>query len=156
MNRSALAGLLAAAALVVVAPGLAAAAPTASVPPSPLSAPQTPTAPAPTADQVPTTPSQTVGPYLHIGLPWSDGPFAVAEGTPGAVRLRGTVYDGAGAPVTDALVETWQAIARQVPGDAGTARPERARQQDRPAHACRDQTVLPGACEGGVVARQDI
>ncbi|PWV55232.1 protocatechuate 3,4-dioxygenase subunit alpha [Nocardiopsis sp. L17-MgMaSL7] len=65
--------------------------------------------PRPTADQVPTTPSQTVGPYLHIGLPWPDGPFAVAEGTPGSVRLRGTVYDGAGAPVTDALVETWQA-----------------------------------------------
>ena len=57
----------------------------------------------------PTTPSQTVGPYLHIGLPWPDGPFAVAEGTPGAVWIRGTVYDGAGEPVTDALVETWQA-----------------------------------------------
>lgn len=57
----------------------------------------------------PTTPSQTVGPYLHIGLPWPDGPFAVAEGTPGAVWLRGTVYDGAGAVVTDALIETWQA-----------------------------------------------
>ncbi|GAB2504100.1 protocatechuate 3,4-dioxygenase subunit alpha [Nocardiopsis aegyptia] len=57
----------------------------------------------------PTTPSQTVGPYLHIGLPWPDGPYAVAEGTPDAVWIRGTVYDGAGAVVTDALVETWQA-----------------------------------------------
>lgn len=57
----------------------------------------------------PTTPSQTVGPYLHIGLPWPDGPFAVARDTPGAVWLRGTVHDGAGAPVTDALIETWQA-----------------------------------------------
>ena len=37
------------------------------------------------------TPSQTAGPYLAIGLPWLDGPFAVAE------------------PVHDALVETWQA-----------------------------------------------
>jgi protocatechuate 3,4-dioxygenase, alpha subunit len=57
----------------------------------------------------PLTPSQTVGPFLHIGLPWSDGPYAVTEGTPGAVRITGTVYDGAGDPVTDALVETWQA-----------------------------------------------
>ena len=31
------------------------------------------------------------------------------EGTPGAVWLRGRVLDGAGEPVTDALVETWQA-----------------------------------------------
>ncbi|MEE2046229.1 protocatechuate 3,4-dioxygenase subunit alpha, partial [Nocardiopsis tropica] len=30
----------------------------------------------------PTTPAQTVGPYLHIGLPWPDGPYAVAEGAP--------------------------------------------------------------------------
>ncbi|MFW6204350.1 MAG: protocatechuate 3,4-dioxygenase subunit alpha [Actinomycetota bacterium] len=55
------------------------------------------------------TPSQTVGPYLHIGLEWQDGPFAVPEGTPGAFWITGTVYDGNGDPVTDALVETWQA-----------------------------------------------
>lgn len=55
------------------------------------------------------TPSQTVGPYLAIALRWDDGPFVVPEGTPGAVWLRGRVLDGDGAPVTDALVETWQA-----------------------------------------------
>jgi protocatechuate 3,4-dioxygenase alpha subunit len=55
------------------------------------------------------TPSQTVGPFLSIGLPWPDGPDVVAEGTPGAIVIRGTVYDGAGAPVPDALIETWQA-----------------------------------------------
>jgi protocatechuate 3,4-dioxygenase, alpha subunit len=56
-----------------------------------------------------TTPSQTVGPYFAIGLPWEGGPFAVPEGTPGAIRITGTVYDGAGQPVPDALIETWQA-----------------------------------------------
>ncbi|MDA8372248.1 MAG: protocatechuate 3,4-dioxygenase subunit alpha [Nocardiopsaceae bacterium] len=56
-----------------------------------------------------TTPSQTVGPYLHIGLPWPDGPFAVAEGSPGGIWIRGALYDGAGAPVPDGLIETWQA-----------------------------------------------
>jgi protocatechuate 3,4-dioxygenase alpha subunit len=55
------------------------------------------------------TPSQTVGPYLHMGLPWQDGPYVVAEGTPGAVWIRGAVCDGAGEPIPDALVETWQA-----------------------------------------------
>ncbi|GAB7052928.1 protocatechuate 3,4-dioxygenase subunit alpha [Catenuloplanes indicus] len=55
------------------------------------------------------TPSQTVGPYLSIGLPWPDGHSVVEEGTPGAIRIFGTVYDGAGAEVPDALIETWQA-----------------------------------------------
>lgn len=55
------------------------------------------------------TPSQTVGPFFAFGLPWPGGPFAVPEGTPGAVWLRGRVLDGAGDPVPDALIETWQA-----------------------------------------------
>lgn len=55
------------------------------------------------------TPSQTVGPFLHIGLPWEDGEFAVAEGTPGAVTITGRVIDGSGEPLPDALVEMWQA-----------------------------------------------
>jgi protocatechuate 3,4-dioxygenase alpha subunit len=57
------------------------------------------------------TPSQTVGPFLHIGLLWEDGPDLVAEGTPGAIVLSGRILDGEGAPVTDALVETWQCDA---------------------------------------------
>jgi protocatechuate 3,4-dioxygenase alpha subunit len=57
----------------------------------------------------PTTPSQTVGPYFAIGLPWPGGPHAVAAGTPGAIRITGVVYDGAGDAVPDALIETWQA-----------------------------------------------
>jgi protocatechuate 3,4-dioxygenase alpha subunit len=55
------------------------------------------------------TPSQTVGPYFAIGLPWAEGPQAVAPGTPGAFTIRGTVYDGAGDVVPDHLLETWQA-----------------------------------------------
>jgi protocatechuate 3,4-dioxygenase alpha subunit len=56
------------------------------------------------------TPSQTVGPFYAIGLPWAGGRFAVAEGTPGAVAIAGGVLDGEGAPVPDALVETWQLL----------------------------------------------
>jgi protocatechuate 3,4-dioxygenase alpha subunit len=51
------------------------------------------------------TPSQTVGPFFNIGLPGEppgDGPL----------RISGTVYDGEGEPVTDALIETWQADSR--------------------------------------------
>jgi protocatechuate 3,4-dioxygenase alpha subunit len=53
-------------------------------------------------------PSQTVGPFFAIGLPWDDGPLAVAADAPGAIWVRGRVLDGAGEPIPDALVETWQ------------------------------------------------
>jgi protocatechuate 3,4-dioxygenase alpha subunit len=56
-----------------------------------------------------TTPSQTVGPFFSIELPFGDGPYVVREGTADAIWLRGRVIDGAGDPVPDALVESWQA-----------------------------------------------
>ncbi|HEY2792941.1 MAG TPA: protocatechuate 3,4-dioxygenase subunit alpha [Micromonosporaceae bacterium] len=55
------------------------------------------------------TPSQTVGPFLAIVLPWPDGPDVVPPGTPGRIEISGYVRDGAGDPVPDAMVETWQA-----------------------------------------------
>jgi protocatechuate 3,4-dioxygenase, alpha subunit len=55
------------------------------------------------------TPSQTVGPFLSIGLTWKDGHLVVPEGTPGAIRISGVLLDGAGAPVPDGVIETWQA-----------------------------------------------
>ncbi len=57
---------------------------------------------------LPATPSQTVGPYLALGLPWEDGPYAVHESAPDAIRIAGVVLDGQGEPIPDALVETWQ------------------------------------------------
>ena len=57
----------------------------------------------------PRTPSQTIGPFFAIGLPWPDGPYVVSEGTPGAIWIRGSVLDGEGSPIPDAMVETWQA-----------------------------------------------
>jgi protocatechuate 3,4-dioxygenase, alpha subunit len=63
------------------------------------------------ATRLGSTPSQTVGPYLHIGLTWEDGAYVVPEGTPGAVWIRGRVYDGDQELITDAVVETWQADA---------------------------------------------
>jgi protocatechuate 3,4-dioxygenase alpha subunit len=55
------------------------------------------------------TPSQTVGPYFQIGLPYEGGPQLVAGDHPHAIRLVGTVFDGRGEPVDDALLEIWQA-----------------------------------------------
>jgi protocatechuate 3,4-dioxygenase alpha subunit len=59
------------------------------------------------------TGSQTVGPFFELGLSWlyrsEIGP-AAASGE--RVLLQGHVYDGAGQPVPDALLEFWQADAR--------------------------------------------
>lgn len=55
------------------------------------------------------TPSQTVGPYFSIGLLERDGPEVVPRDSPGAIVLAGRVLDGDGEPVSDALVESWQA-----------------------------------------------
>jgi protocatechuate 3,4-dioxygenase, alpha subunit len=55
------------------------------------------------------TPSQTVGPYFSMRLPWAEGPYVVPEGTPGAVTIYGRLLDGAGDPIPDGLIETWQA-----------------------------------------------
>lgn len=55
------------------------------------------------------TPSQTVGPYLHLGFRQSYGNELVAPGSEGAVRISGLLLDGAGKPVADGLVEIWQA-----------------------------------------------
>ncbi len=66
------------------------------------------------------TPSQTAGPYVHIGLApgaagfdtyqqelgWDiAGPHAAGE----RIRIEGVVVDGTGSPVKDVLIETWQA-----------------------------------------------
>lgn len=82
------------------------------------------------------TPSQTVGPFFHYGLPWKGGADLVGKsdmgarpelfpeghyvlnlssptGTPAGevIEVAGTVLDGDGAPIPDAMVEIWQANA---------------------------------------------
>jgi protocatechuate 3,4-dioxygenase alpha subunit len=82
------------------------------------------------------TPSQTVGPFFHYGLPWKGGADLVGQSDMGArpelfpeanyvlnlaspkglvsgetIILEGVVYDANGAPVPDAMIEIWQANA---------------------------------------------
>ncbi len=56
-----------------------------------------------------TTPSQTVGPYLSIVLPWADGPDVMAPESSDAITIVGRLLDGAGQAVPDGLIEVWQA-----------------------------------------------
>jgi protocatechuate 3,4-dioxygenase, alpha subunit len=72
-----------------------------------------------------TTSSQTVGPYLHIGLAWLTTDNLVAPGVAGdPITIDGRVTDGDGVPVIDAVVEIWQANSTgryPHPEDTGTA-----------------------------------
>lgn len=69
------------------------------------------------------TPGQTVGPFFRYGLEFDDGERLVPVGSPGSIRLHGHVFDGAGDPVPDALVEIWQADASgAVPREDGSFR----------------------------------
>jgi protocatechuate 3,4-dioxygenase, alpha subunit len=68
------------------------------------------------------TPSQTAGPYVHIGLIPQQAGFDIFESNFGnalagpntageRIRIEGQVIDGAGAPLKDVLLEIWQANA---------------------------------------------
>lgn len=83
------------------------------------------------------TPSQTGGPYVHIGLLPQQAGIEVFEhnfdnnltknnpkGT--RIRLEGQVFDGIGVPLRDVLVEIWQA-------DANGVYPSQADFQDKQA-----------------------
>jgi len=58
---------------------------------------------------LPATPSQTIGPFFHIGLDVPGTERLVPVEHPAAVRIEGRVLDGAGDPVSDALIEVWDA-----------------------------------------------
>ncbi|ADG77254.1 Protocatechuate 3,4-dioxygenase, alpha subunit OS=Tsukamurella paurometabola (strain ATCC 8368 / DSM / CCUG 35730 / CIP 100753 / JCM 10117 / KCTC 9821 /NBRC 16120 / NCIMB 702349 / NCTC 13040) OX=521096 GN=Tpau_0616 PE=3 SV=1 [Tsukamurella paurometabola] len=54
------------------------------------------------------TPDQTIGPFFGDGLSLPGAEHLIAPGHPRAIRLSGTVFDGAGDPVPDCLLEIWQ------------------------------------------------
>ena len=69
------------------------------------------------------TPSQTAGPYVHIGLapalaglrvygPQPGETIAAPEVSGQRIRVSGAVHDADGAVVRDALIEVWQADAQ--------------------------------------------
>ena len=102
------------------------------------------------------TPSQTVGPFFGYALPYAGGPDVRAPWQPDAIRLHGVVFDGAGDPIPDAIVEVWGADAA---GRASTERGSFQRDQhgftgfgraavDRDGHYS-FTTVKPGAARGG-------
>lgn len=93
------------------------------------------------------TTSQTVGPYLHIGLTWLIIESLAPAGVPGQrVTIRGRVLDGDGKPVNDALLEIWQADSRGQFGGKRFRGFGRSASDD--AGAFRFNTVKPGRVPG--------
>ncbi|MBO1900419.1 protocatechuate 3,4-dioxygenase subunit alpha [Leucobacter weissii] len=71
------------------------------------------------------TPGQTVGPFFAFGTDYDRKHEIVFPHSPGAIVLGGGVYDGAGEPIPDAMVEVWQADS-----DGGIPRARGARWRD--------------------------
>lgn len=128
------------------------------------------------------TPSQTVGPFFHYGLPWKGGADLVGQSDWGArpelfpeahyvlnlsspkgsvsgreIVIEGVVLDADGAPVSDAMIEIWQANAAgryaspddargEIPLDPGFIGFGRASTSDEGLF--RFRTVKPGATPG--------
>jgi protocatechuate 3,4-dioxygenase alpha subunit len=116
------------------------------------------------------TPWQTLGPFFHYALPWKGGADLVGasglgarpELTPPAhdllhasgprgpvagdvIEIEGRVLDGAGEPLPDALVETWQADGE---GDYGSAFEGFGRAATAEDGTFRFRTVRPGRVPG--------
>ncbi|GHE05776.1 protocatechuate 3,4-dioxygenase subunit alpha [Streptomyces alanosinicus] len=58
-------------------------------------------------EQVPPTPSHTVGPFYGYALPFRGGEDIAPLGHRDTITVHGYVLDGAGEPLPDALVELW-------------------------------------------------
>jgi protocatechuate 3,4-dioxygenase alpha subunit len=74
------------------------------------------------SDYLRETPSQTAGPYVHIGLAPGAAGFDIYERELGwdiagpnaageRIRIEGLVIDGTGSPIKDVMLEAWQANA---------------------------------------------
>lgn len=63
----------------------------------------------PAAPRPAPTPSQTIGPFYGFALPFPRGEQTAPAHRSDAITVHGTVIDGAGRPVPDALLEFWQA-----------------------------------------------
>ncbi len=104
------------------------------------------------------TASQTVGPYFRIGLIYGEGQNTlVQDKTQGErIQISGTVYDGDGMPIPDAMVEIWQADANGIYNHPSDPLHDRAdphfrgfgRAENREGGRYTLHTVKPGGRDG--------
>lgn len=112
---------------------------------------------------LPQTPSQTVGPFFHYGLFFGEDNMLVTDQTLGQrIHIIGTVFDGGGQPIPDALIEIWQADADghfNHPADPNHAQADRhfrgfGRAETKHAGRYWFKTIRPGRVAGADGALQ--
>lgn len=104
------------------------------------------------------TPSQTIGPFFHYALTPNESAGALAgqDAQGDRIRLICRVLDGDGAPVSDAMIEIWQADSGGKYDHPDDPQPKRAdpsfrgfgRLATRADGACVFETVKPGRVPG--------
>ncbi len=104
------------------------------------------------------SPSQTVGPYFRIGLIYGDPQNnLVQDETAGErIKITGTVFDGDGEPIVDAMVEIWQADANGIYNHAADPLHEQAdphfrgfgRAENKREGVYEFTTIKPGGRDG--------
>jgi protocatechuate 3,4-dioxygenase, alpha subunit len=101
------------------------------------------------------TPSQTVGPYLHLGLTDAGSISRVAGDAAKGERVWLTfrVLDGEGVPVPDAMIELWQAdsagnYADQESSEEGAVFGGFGRLATAEDGSCTFETIRPGCLPG--------
>ena len=106
------------------------------------------------------TPPQTVGPFFHGGLLREGLNTMASARTAGErIRIEGQVLDGDGAPVTDAVVELWQADAQgryKHPADESALRGDaRAASPLGPPSASMTPRMRPPSASGDSLSSED-
>ena len=56
---------------------------------------------------LPISPSQTIGPFSHEAWRWACAATDAIAGGPDSISITGTIRDGAGEPIDDAMIEAW-------------------------------------------------
>ncbi len=98
------------------------------------------------------TPSQTIGPFFHEALRWREGEHVRFAESGEPIALTGRLLDGAGQPLADSLIETWQlSPTGKPPGPAsGDARPHGlGRVETKADGTYRIETLMPGTAGDG-------
>jgi protocatechuate 3,4-dioxygenase alpha subunit len=98
------------------------------------------------------TPSQTIGPFFHEAMRWAGGERVRFAEQGEAISLTGRLLDGAGEPLADSLIETWQLCpSGKVPAaESGESHPHGlGRVETGKDGRFRIETSMPGAPGGG-------
>ena len=98
------------------------------------------------------TASQTIGPFFHEALRWPDGERVRFAESGEPIVLTGRLLDGAGQPLADSLIETWQLSpggTTPAPATDGGRPHGLGRVETKADGTYRLETLMPASPSGG-------